>query len=172
MMEYQVIRSARRTLCVEVQPNATVTVRAPITASNAEIQQFIMQHRKWIENRQQKQKAKKYNIAMIPDSELPALYQAAKAYIPRRTAELSAQMQLYPTGIKINRAKTRFGSCTAQNSLNFSCRVMIYPKEIVDYVIVHELAHIRHHNHSKAFYRFIEQYLPDYRERIRFLREE
>ena len=80
-------------------------------------------------------------------------------------------MQLTPSAVKINSAKTRFGSCSAKNSLNFSCRVMIYPPEIIDYVIVHELAHIKHHNHSRAFYALIAEFSPDYKERILFLKE-
>ena len=48
---------------------------------------------------------------------------------------------------------------------------MIYPPEIIDYVIVHELAHIKHHNHSPAFYALIAEFLPDYKERILFLKE-
>ena len=73
--------------------------------------------------------------------------------------------------MKITSARKRFGSCSGKNSLCFSYWLMLYPQEAVDYVIVHELAHIVHKNHSAAFYRLIGQYLPDYRERIKMLKQ-
>ena len=63
-----------------------------------------------------------------------------------------------------------WGSCSGKNSISFSWRLMQYPEAAIDYVVVHELAHIRHHNHSAAFYSFVEKILPDYRERARLLR--
>mgnify|MGYP000174709420 CR=1 FL=1 len=79
-------------------------------------------------------------------------------------------MGLVPAGIKITSARTRFGSCSGKNSICFSWRLMLYPPEAIDYVIVHELAHIRHHDHSPAFYREVEAYLPDWRARRALLR--
>ncbi|MBR7150378.1 MAG: M48 family metallopeptidase, partial [Oscillospiraceae bacterium] len=66
---------------------------------------------------------------------------------------------------------TRFGSCSGKNALSFSWRLMQYPMEAVDYVVVHELAHIREHNHSSAFYAIVERYLPDWRERAALLKK-
>lgn len=80
-------------------------------------------------------------------------------------------MGLVPAGIKITSARTRFGSCSGKNSVCFSWRLMLYPPEAIDYVIVHELAHIRHHDHSPAFYALIEQYLPDWKVRMKLLKE-
>ena len=79
-------------------------------------------------------------------------------------------MELVPAGIKITSARTRFGSCSGKNSICFSWRLMLYPPEAIDYVIVHELAHIRHHDHSPAFYALIEQYLPDWKARMKLLK--
>ena len=80
-------------------------------------------------------------------------------------------MGLVPAGIKITSARTRFGSCSGKNSICFSWRLMLYPPEAIDYVIVHELAHIRHHDHSPAFYALIEQHLPDWKVRMKLLKE-
>ena len=85
-------------------------------------------------------------------------------------ARYAAIMGVTPTGITVTGAKTRFGSCSYQNRLCFSWRLMAYPDEAIDYVVVHELAHIRHKNHSPAFYSFIEQVLPDYKSRIKMLK--
>ena len=102
--------------------------------------------------------------------ECKRLKKLAQEYIPPRVAEFSRVMELYPNGVKITSAKTRHGSCSGKNNLCFSYRLMRYPKEAVDYVIVHELAHIKHKNHQKEFYELIEKYMPDYKERQRLLK--
>ena len=170
-MEYRIVRSGRRTLALEVGRDLTVTVRAPLHTKKAEIERFVLQHQGWLQKALSKQQSRSLNIAAIGEEQLPLLKAAAERYIPPRVQHFAKRMQLTPSAVKINSAKTRFGSCSAKNSLNFSCRVMIYPPEIIDYVIVHELAHIKHHNHSRAFYTLIAEFLPDYKERILFLKE-
>ena len=83
----------------------------------------------------------------------------------------SALMGLTPTALHITSAKTRFGSCSGKNSISLSWRVMQYDERAIDYVVVHELAHIKHHNHGKQFYALIERYLPDYKERAKILKK-
>ena len=80
-------------------------------------------------------------------------------------------MQLFPTAVKINFAKTRFGSCSSKNSINFSAFLMLFPLEAVDYVVVHELAHIKYKNHQKEFYALVEKYMPDYKKRMALLKK-
>lgn len=170
-MEYEIVRSKRRTLCIEVTRAGTVLVRAPYRVSKRKIERFVAQKQSWINKAIEQAKNRQYSIADIDEAELDHLTQLAKDYIPNRVAYYAEMMQVTPKCVKINRAATRFGSCSAKNSLNFSCRVMIYPHEIVDYVIVHELAHIKHHNHSADFYAFIANFMPDYKQRIRFLKK-
>ena len=79
-------------------------------------------------------------------------------------------MHLYPSSVKVTSAKKRFGSCSAKNSLCFSLYLFDYPDKAIDYVVVHELAHIKEHNHSKRFWRVVENYLPDYKERDKVLK--
>ena len=80
-------------------------------------------------------------------------------------------MGLRPAGVTITSARTRFGSCSAKGRLCFSWRLMQYPPEAIDYVVVHELAHLVHMNHGPEFYALIERYLPDYKARRKLLRE-
>ena len=79
-------------------------------------------------------------------------------------------MGLAPAGLSITGARTRFGSCSAQNRISLSWRIMQYPEAAIDYVVVHELAHIKEKNHSDRFYAIVEQYLPDYLERHKLLK--
>ena len=67
--------------------------------------------------------------------------------------------------------KTRWGSCSSNGNLNFNNRLLFVRKELVDYVVVHELAHRKEMNHSNAFWNVVEKYMPDYKERRKKLRE-
>ena len=80
------------------------------------------------------------------------------------------RMGVQPAGITITAARTRFGSCSGKNRLSFSLYLMAYPPDAIEYVVVHELAHIRHHDHSPAFYREVETYLSDWKRRRDLLR--
>ena len=80
-------------------------------------------------------------------------------------------MGLMPTGLTITDARKRFGSCSGKNRISFAWRLMRCPEKAIDYVVVHELAHIRHKNHGAAFYQLIASVLPDYKERIKLLKE-
>ena len=61
------------------------------------------------------------------------------------------------------------GSCSSEGNLNFNCRLLFVPDRIVDYVVIHELAHRRFMNHSKAFWKEVEKYMPDYKEQKKLL---
>ncbi len=175
MIKYILIRSTRRTLGLEITRDLEILVRAPLRCSQREIDRFVEQHRDWIvkklavqQHRREAQKA--YEVT--PEQEQALRRQAAEV-IPKRVAYYAPLMGVTPTGVKITSARTRFGSCNGKNSLCFSWRLMQYPPEAVDYVVVHELAHIRHHDHSRAFWSFVESVMPDYRHRQSLLvREE
>ena len=94
----------------------------------------------------------------------------ALPYLTERTEYFAKIMGVKPTGIKITSAKKRFGSCSGKNSICYSWRLMQYPAEAIDYVVVHELAHIIYKNHGKNFYKLIEKYLPDYKKREKLLK--
>lgn len=170
--EYRVIRSRRRTVAIEITREAEVLVRAPLWYTDAQAAALVAARAEWIAVHLKRQKQR---LAAYPEpsEEQLRLWRAkAKELLPKRVAYYSKKMGVVPTGIRITSAKTRFGSCSGKNSLSFSCRLMQYPAEAIDYVVVHELAHIRHHNHSAAFYAFVERILPDHRARRALLRNE
>ena len=170
MQEYEIVRSNRRTLALEVQ-DGTVRVRAPRRVSRAEIDAFVQSHAAWIEKSLAREQARR-DAHPEPDEPQRAEYiRRAKETIPERVASYANIMGLRPAGVTITGARTRFGSCSSKGRLCFSWRLMQYPPEAVDYVVVHELAHLVYRNHSPAFYALIERYLPDYKARRRLLRE-
>ncbi len=173
MTAYTLIRSSRRTLGLEITADLAVVVRAPRRCPQREIDRFVATHEGWIEKHIAIQRARNQAALarQVSPTEEARLRTLAATVIPQRVAYFSTVMGLAPTGIKITGAKKRFGSCSSKNSLCFSWRLLQYPPAAVDYVVVHELAHIRHHDHSAAFYALVETYMPDYRERAALLRE-
>jgi len=95
----------------------------------------------------------------------------AKEIITERVDHYRQQLKFPPVEVRITSAQSRYGSCSADNRLSFSWRLIMAPYPAIDYVIIHELAHIKHKNHSKRFWGFVESVIPDYRQRRHWLNE-
>lgn len=171
MTDYTLIRAKRRTMSLQLDRDGRAVVRAPYGVKKEFIDRFVAEHEVWLARAREKQQNRRLAHPEPTDEERKALLAQAREYLPMRVDYWSGIMGLMPTGLKITSARTRFGSCSGKNSLCFSWRLMQYPPEAIDYVVVHELAHIRHHNHSPAFYALIERYMPDWRERMKLLKE-
>ena len=171
MESYELIRSRRRTLALEITRDCRVLVRAPLRLSQAKIDTFVSSHEAWIQTHleQQRQRAASTPPPPTPE-EIAALKARARAILPEKVAYWSAKMGVRPTGLKITTARKRYGSCSGKNSLCFSCFLMNSPEAAIDLVVVHELCHIREKNHGPAFYALLARYLPDYKERKKLLR--
>ena len=173
MMPYTLIRSRRRTMALEVTPDLTVVVRAPMGCTKRQADRLVSEHVDWIARRMERQRQrqeKRVARQVTPEVEI-RLRQEADRVIPERVRYYAEQMGVTPAGVRITGAQKRFGSCSGQNRLCFAWRLMQYPPEAVDYVVVHELCHIVHHNHSRAFWALVEQVMPDYRQRQQLLRD-
>ena len=170
MITYELIRSSRRTMSVEVDTSGNVLVRAPRLMPKWTIEAFVRERADWIERARQRQARRQQNLPEIREEDKPLYVKRAKAILPSKIDYYARRMGVQPTGLTVTSARTRFGSCSGKNRLSFSWRLMAYPEAAIDYVVVHELAHIRYKDHSRAFYGFIESILPDYRDRIRLLK--
>ena len=170
MTEIKIIRSKRKTLSLEVKENGEVVLRAPFWCSGKTIDAFVNEKNDWLKSALERQKKISENKVQLDDKRIAELKRSAKILLPERVRYYSRIMGVEPTGIKITSAQKRFGSCNTKNSICFSYLLMLYPQEAIDYVVVHELAHIRFHNHGKDFYSFIESVLPDYRNREKLLK--
>ena len=168
-MNYIIKRSNRKTIGLEITPKCKIIVRAPKRMGDREIAEFVSKYRGWIDKKLPEAKKRAERNRAIDNSE-ENLRRAAYETIPPLVEKYSKTMELRPTSVKITSAQKRFGSCSGKNGLCFSWRLMAYPTEAVEYVVVHELAHIKHHNHSPAFYGLIEKYMPDYKTRQRLLK--
>lgn len=164
-MMYNVIYSARKTIAIQVTPDGEVIVRAPKNTSKRKIEETVEKFTPWIEKAKKKQENKTYGMREASPEEEKLLREKAKRILPEKVRYYSELIGVTPAGITVTGARTRFGSCSGKNSISFSFYLMRFPDEAIDYVVVHELCHIIHHNHSKEFYKEIEKILPDYKER-------
>ena len=169
-MNYELSRSDRRTVALEVTREGRVLVRAPRRMTRKDIDSFVAKHQDWLEIHLAKQKNWQAAHPEPTPQEQQTLIDKAKAILPEKVARYAAIMGLQPSGITITGARTRFGSCSPKNRLCFSWRLMAYPEEAIDYVVVHELAHIVHRNHGPEFHALVERILPDHRKRRAMLK--
>ena len=167
--EFEIKRSKRKTVSLEITRDASILVRAPLKMPREAIDAFVTKNLAWIESHMKRREAKNQR-ENVSDKQREELIDAAKIIIPEKVRYFAEIMRVSPTGVKITSARTRFGSCSGKNSLCFSWRVMLYPEKAVDYVVIHELSHIKHHDHSDAFWKTVEKYMPDYREAEKLLK--
>lgn len=175
-MEYpvEIVRSERTTVALEITKELTVRIRAPKHATDAELYAIAEHHAQWIEKHMeiQKRRITARTAYDLTEEDSEALKALARQVIPPKVAHYAKLMGVTPKSVRITSAHTRFGSCSSQNALCFSYILMRYPEEAIDYVVVHELAHIKHHNHSRSFYALVGKYMPDYKRREKMLRED
>ena len=171
MEPYELIRSGRKTLALEITRDCRVLVRAPRRLSRERIDAFVAKHAAWIAAHLEQQRRRAALAPPAPTAEeIAALKERARQLLPPKVALWGEKMGLRPAGVKITAARTRYGSCSGRNSLCFSCFLANAPEAAVDLVVVHELCHIRVKNHGPDFYALLERTLPDWRERKRLLR--
>lgn len=176
-IQITVIRSNRRTIAIQVNPDLTVTVRAPRRATQREIDRILREKQPWIQKHmeQMKEKRAQYDAMEmdgLTDAECRQLKQKAQAYIPERVEYFANIMGVDYGRITIRKQKTRWGSCSGKGNLNFNCLLMLAPPEVIDYVVIHELCHRKEMNHSRAFWREVEKVMPDYKKSVLWLKDQ
>jgi predicted metal-dependent hydrolase len=213
-IEYQLIRSRRRTIAILITPDASVVVRAPLRAPKSEIAAFVELKRRWIMEKRKLalERAEAHKPREIASGEefpylgrrlmLAATDNAERIEavggtlaVPRaRLADAPAELKrwyvgeaarvvtervnlwmertgIYASALGITGARRRWGSCSTKGALNFTWRLIMAPEDVIDYVVVHELAHIEHPNHSRAFWARVAEIMPDYKLKLKWLRD-
>ena len=169
--EFTLIRSRRRTVNLQIDRDGRLVVRAPLFTSQAEIRRIVEENADWIRRHREISARRRAAHPEPTEEERKALIRRAREILPPKVEHYAAVLGVRPAGITITSARTRFGSCSGKNRLSFSWRLMEYPEEAIDYVVVHELCHIRHHDHSPAFYDLIASVMPDHKARRALLRK-
>lgn len=173
-MDVKIIRSNRKTVAIQVNSDLSITVRAPHFASEKDIEEILMKKEAWISKHIEEIKTRKKRFESectdkFTPEKIKLLADKALEVIPMRVEYFANIMGVTYGNITIRNQKTRWGSCSSEGNLNFNCRLLFVPDRIVDYVVIHELAHRRFMNHSKAFWKEVEKYMPDYKEQKKLL---
>lgn len=175
-MKYEsmkITKSKRKSISIKVTDDGLVVVRAPKRVSEAYINSFIKKSSKWIDKKLeavgvQNTKLKEYKFSK---NEISRLKKKAKLVIKTRLDEISEQIGIEYNNFRLSGAKKRWGSCSSKKTISINWRLIFAPPDIIDYVITHELAHLKHMNHSKRFWKLVETYIPNYKDKRKWLNE-
>jgi hypothetical protein len=209
----RIIRSRRRTVSLEITPDAALVVRAPLRAPETWIQEIIEEKRDWIEKKMAGMRERPspgtrhftpgeqflflgnpFALAVLAGSDagitladrlyigelrLPECRELLQGWYTRKAAEIlpvrvagvAAILDYVPKKIRISDARRRWASCSSNGTLSFSWRLILAPPEVIDYVIIHELVHLRQPDHSDRFWAKVRTAMPDYEQHRNWLRE-
>ncbi len=170
MLEYKVIYSDRRTVTLTFDKDGALLLRAPIGTKKKRLDAIVREHAAWIEKHRGHAVKRAEAEAALTNERIALLKKAAKKHLLPLTKHYAALLGVSYGRITITSAKTRFGSCSSAGNIAYSYRLMLYPPEAQEYVVVHELCHRFHMDHSTAFYKKIESVLPDYKKRRALLK--
>ena len=168
--DYEIIRSSRKTLSLQITPEGKILARCPYRMPAARIEAFIQEKQGWLRSHLEKISARPRQPRLTRE-ELQALTAEAREAIPRRLAFFAPRVGVSYGRVTLRMQKTRWGSCSPTGNLNFNILLLLAPPEVLDYVVVHELCHRLEMNHSPAFWAQVERVLPDYRQRRKWLKD-
>ena len=171
--DIKVIKSSRKTVAIQIKPDGII-LRAPRGIKNSDIEKIINDKAEWIKRNVQKMVDAKQRAGHMPSltaGEIDLLKKQAKLHLARRVAHYANLAGVDYGKISVRSQKTRWGSCSSNGNLSFNCLLMLLPEEIIDSVVVHEVCHRKHMNHSQNFYREIERIFPNYAACRKWLKE-
>lgn len=199
-IEYKVIKSKRKSMAICVKPDGAVIVRVPLKIAKADIAQFVAKYSNWIQEQISKVSAcsgnnnyyylgKAYILKpkatinsmvfeegylvtnFMPEQIKSWYYSETRQLVQPFIDEYCQRFKLKYSAIKVSSARKRWGSCSIQGNISFSYRVAMLPKTVIQYIVAHELAHLKHHNHSKAYWVYVEQLYPEYKDAHKWLKK-
>ena len=170
---YEIVYSNRKTLAVQIRADGSVVVRAPKRMAKYKIEGFLKEKQDWILSHRECALAaaeqKKENG--LAGAERKAAIRRAAQMLAEKTARFAKEMGVTYGRITIREQKTRWGSCSSAGNLNYNWKLVLMPPGVLDYVVVHELAHRREMNHSAAFWKVVATWMPDYKKYRKWLRD-
>lgn len=177
MVTVKIVRKSNMKHCyLRILNKDMIQIRTNYTFSLNEIEKLIEKKRKWIEkhidsfSKDNLDENEFYYLGVkhknLDNRDLDLFYkEEVKKLIPPLIEKYSQEMKLFPTSIKYRKNKRTWGSCNYKNGLNFNILLAKFPLEVMEYVVIHELAHIKHKNHSKRFWDLVHKYCSDYKKR-------
>ena len=173
-LEYEVIRSNRRSISIQIKRDGHVLVRAPKFMSDIDIDAFVESKADWITKHLQELQMESDSHCeeeLLTVKDIEKLKALARNVIPAKVAYYARLLGVSYGKISIRMQKTRWGSCSREGNLNFNCLLMMAPPDVLDYVVIHELCHRFEMNHSAKFWARVEKAMPDYRVHRQWLKD-
>ncbi len=169
----RLIRARRKTLSIRITQEGNLEIRAPLGMPKGEIEAFLKEKAQWIETHRAKVLAEytQGQEAPLGEEEILTLAEQMRQRLPEKLNRHAASMGVTFGRVTIRCQQTRWGSCSSRGNLNFNCLLMLAPEEVLDYVVVHELAHRKQMNHSALFWQEVARECPDYKKSLRWLKD-
>lgn len=173
MQDYTIKHSNRKKIVLELSPKGLI-VKAPYTATDAQIAEIVRNHADWIAKHQTMIEEAQRNqppVDKLTMDKINALADEALKVIPERVAYYAPLVGVTYGRITIRNQHSRWGSCSSKGNLYFNCLLMLAPPEVIDSVVVHELCHRKEQNHSDRFYAEVLRVFPNYWDCHKWLKE-
>lgn len=161
----EVRRSKRKSAAIKITADMQIVVFVPLYVSDNEIERMVISKSKWIDEHMLKVQStidERGKLEKITFEQIKELANQAVEYIPKRVKYYAEKENFVYNKITIKNLVSRWGSCSTKGNLNFNCLLMLTPDYVIDYVVVHELCHLREMNHSEKFWAEVEKIMPDY----------
>lgn len=161
----EVRRSKRKSAAIKITADMQIVVFVPLYVSDNEIERMVISKSKWIDEHMLKVQStidERSKLEKITFEQIKELADQAVEYIPKRVKYYSEKENFVYNKITIKNLVSRWGSCSTKGNLNFNCLLMLTPDYVIDYIVVHELCHLREMNHSEKFWAEVEKIMPDY----------
>lgn len=161
----EVRRSKRKSAAIKITADMQIVVFVPLYVSDNEIERMVISKSKWIDEHMLKVQStidERSKLEKITFEQLKELADQAVEYIPKRVKYYAEKENFIYNKITIKNLVSRWGSCSTKGNLNFNCLLMLTPDYVIDYIVVHELCHLREMNHSEKFWAEVEKIMPDY----------
>lgn len=161
----EVRRSKRKSAAIKITADMQIVVYVPLYVSDNEIERMVISKSKWIDEHMLKVQStidERSKLEKITFEQIKELADQAVEYIPKRVKYYAEKENFVYNKITIKNLVSRWGSCSTKGNLNFNCLLMLMPDYVIDYIVVHELCHLREMNHSEKFWAEVEKIMPDY----------
>jgi predicted metal-dependent hydrolase len=161
----EVRRSKRKSAAIKITADMQIVVFVPVYVSDNEIERMVISKSKWIDEHMLKVQStidERSKLEKITFEKIKELADQAVEYIPKRVKYYAEKENFVYNKITIKNLVSRWGSCSTKGNLNFNCLLMLTPDYVIDYIVVHELCHLREMNHSEKFWAEVEKIMPDY----------
>lgn len=168
----EIVRSRRKSIVIQVVAGDHVLIKAPNSMPQKAIDEIYSKNKEWIAKKIRQVREREQQKISISKTELESMYKKAMEVIPAKCKHYADIMGVSYNRITIKKQKTRWGSCSSKGNLNFNVLLMAMPDDVQDYVVIHELCHLREMNHSPAFWELVSTYMPSYGAKRRYLNTE